>query len=44
MIAYARLNFEFVAGTGSQDAEVAVSDLILAGWTGRDRAALKSTS
>src|SRR5690349_3632197 len=41
IIAYARFDFKFVAGTGSQHAEVTVSDLILAGWTGRDRAALE---
>ena len=41
MTAYARIGFEFVAGGGSQQCEVAVNDLILAGWTGRDRAALE---
>jgi hypothetical protein len=41
MTAYARIKFEFLANGGSQECEVAAGDLILAGWTGRDRAALE---
>ena len=39
MTTYTRINFEFLAEGGSQESEVAVGDLILAGWSGRDRAA-----
>src|SRR6266536_3763595 len=41
MTAYARIPFEFASSGGSKECEVAVTDLILAGWTGRDRAALE---
>jgi hypothetical protein len=41
MTAYARIQFDFVSGGATHRGEVAVHDLILAGWTGRDRAALE---
>ena len=34
--------FEFLAGGGSQPGEIAAGDLVLAGWTGRDRTALEA--
>jgi hypothetical protein len=39
MTTYSRINFEFLSDGGARQAEVAVGDLILAGFTGRDRAA-----
>jgi len=39
MATYARINFEFPADGRAQESEVAVGDLVLAGWTGRDRVA-----
>jgi hypothetical protein len=41
MTTYTRIKFDFMTGSGSGEREVAVTDLILAGWTGRDRAALE---
>jgi hypothetical protein len=41
MTAYTRIRFDFLANGSSRQDEVAVTDLVLAGWTGRDRAALE---
>jgi hypothetical protein len=42
MTTYARIGFQFLTRDSSHEAEVPVTDLILAGWTGRDRAALQA--
>ena len=42
MTVFARVAFEFLSGGGRERCDVAVHNLILAGWTGRDRAALEA--
>jgi Protein of unknown function (DUF2848) len=41
MNTYARIPFEFVQNGSAHPGEVEVTNLVLAGWTGRDRAALE---
>ena len=41
MTTYTRIKFDLLENGGSGEHEIAVGDLILAGWTGRDRAALE---
>jgi len=41
MTTYTRIKFDLLQNGGSEEREIAVGDLILAGWTGRDRAALE---
>jgi Protein of unknown function (DUF2848) len=41
MTIYTHIKFDFLTNGSSQEGEVAVTDLVLAGWTGRDRAALE---
>lgn len=39
MTTYTRIAFDLVTSGGSKEIELAVGELVLAGWTGRDRAA-----
>ena len=41
MTTYTRIKFDLLENGRSQECEIAAGDLILAGWTGRDRAALE---
>ena len=41
MTTYTHIKFDLLQNGGSEEYELAVADLILAGWTGRDRAALE---
>src|SRR3954451_22926075 len=39
MTTYTRIKFDLLQNGSLEEREIAVTDLILAGWTGRDRAA-----
>src|SRR5437868_7821460 len=41
VIPYTRIEVELLQDGGSQEGEFAIGDLVLASWTGRDRAALE---
>jgi hypothetical protein len=41
MTTYTRIKFDLLQDGGAQECELAIGELILAGWTGRDRAALE---